>query len=167
MRRRGFTLLEVTLVMAVTALAATIVLPRLVDATRAPVDVAARRLTDALAFGRARAILTGTPMRLVLDLDRRRWALGRPGRAPGSIELADVPAPPLGPPTALPDGVAVRRIVTGDTASAPTGMVVVDLAPDGDPLPVRIELADDAGHAATVLVPPALARPSIGAGGRS
>jgi hypothetical protein len=42
--------------------------------------------------------------------------------------------------------------------------VVIDLHPDGDALPVEIALRGRAGHGATVLVPPAIARPLVLAG---
>ena len=160
MRARGFTLIEVTVVLAVLALAATLLLPRLDAGERATVDGAARRLADAIGFGRTRAILGGTPMRLVLDLDARRWALGRPGQAPGDLAATEpAAAPPLGPPTALPPGVRVRTVASGDTPTLRDGVAVLDLLPEGDALAVRIELGDAHGHTAAVVVPPASGRP--------
>jgi hypothetical protein len=34
-------------------------------------------------------------------------------------------------------------------------VVALDFDPAGDPLPARLDLADDRGHAASVVVPPA------------
>src|SRR5439155_618395 len=83
--RRGFTLLELVVTLAVIALGATLVLPRLGDARGLALAAAARRLADTVAYGRDRAILGGRPMRLVLDLDRGRWELGTPGRDPETV----------------------------------------------------------------------------------
>ena len=88
--------------LAVIALGATLVLPRLGDARGLALAAAARRLADTVAYGRDRAILGGRPMRLVLDLE-----------------------------------------------------------PDGDALPARIDLADGSGRRAGVVVPPAGGRPRV------
>ena len=150
MRRRGFTLLEITVVLAIVALAARILLPRLADTDRVALDGAARRLVDGVAFGRERAILGGTPMRLVLDLDAGRWRVGRPGRA--AAEVRD-DAGPGGGPVTLPERVRVARATVGDGSALRAGVAVLDFAPEGDGLPARVELADGRGRTRSVVVP--------------
>jgi len=155
---RGFTLLELVVTLAVIALGATLVLPRLGDARGLALAAAARRLADTVAYGRDRAILGGRPMRLVLDLDRGRWELGTPGRDPATV----VPdASPTGRGGVLPAGVRLAAVTAGGTPAASGGIAALDLEPDGDALPARIDLADGSGRRAGVVVPPAGGRPRV------
>jgi general secretion pathway protein H len=140
-RRAGFTLLELLVVLAVIVIAAGLLMPRLDGLGALGVDAAARRLADAAALARDRAILGGRTAHLRLDLDAARWTLDGETRQ-------------LGPRVRL-HGVTV--------AGAPivrSGTVTLDFDPAGS-LPARIDLADDRGHAATVVVPPAPARPRV------
>ena len=150
------TLLELVVTLAVLALAGTLVLPRLVDRDGLALGAAAARLRDALGFGRERAILGGSRWQLVVDVDAGRWALGRP-TADGGLES---PAGPLAAPVTLPPSVRVRGVQAGG-AEVRGGTAVVALSPEGDALPVRIELADDRGHVASVVLPPAVARAEV------
>ncbi|TMA69075.1 MAG: type II secretion system protein GspH [Deltaproteobacteria bacterium] len=156
--RRGFTLLELVVTLAVIALAAGLVLPRLGDARGLELGAAARRLADTLAYARDRAILGGRPMRLVLDLDRGRWDLGTPARDPVAV-IADFS--PLGRGAVLPAGVRLAAVTAGGTPAATRGIAALDLEPDGDALPARIDLADASGRRASVVVPPAGGRPVV------
>jgi prepilin-type N-terminal cleavage/methylation domain-containing protein len=158
--RRAFTLLEVTVVLAVIALATSLLLPHRGPLEALTVEAAARRLADAIALGREQAILGGAPRRLGLDPDTGRWVLGRPGREAGAVvraEAADLPA------GQLPQGVRVTTAASGGAALR-GARFVLDLRPDGDPFPARLELADAHGHRAVVLVPPGSGRPTVLAG---
>src|SRR2546429_859166 len=73
-RPRGFTLLELVVALAVIALSAGLVLPRLDDITGRRLDAGARRLADSLAYARDRAILGRPP-----TPPRRRLPRGRRG----------------------------------------------------------------------------------------
>src|SRR5262245_27991781 len=84
--RGAFTLLEVTVVLAVVALAAGLLLPRLVDVDGVRVDAAARRLVDGIAFGRERAIRGGTTLRRVVGREARRWGAGTGWRGTARYE---------------------------------------------------------------------------------
>ena len=152
------------MVVAVVALAAMVVVPRVGVVRGVVVEVAARRLADGIAFARERAILGGTTMRLLVDIDGGRWQVGRPGREPGTLAPAGDEAPPLGRATPLPAGVHMRGVAVGGALPVRAGTVALDLRPDGDALPVRIDLSDGRGHVATVAVPPARARPLVLAG---
>jgi type II secretory pathway pseudopilin PulG len=153
----GTTLLELVVTLAVLALAATLALPRLVDRGGLALDAAAAGLRDALGFGRERAILGGARWRLVVDVDAGRWAIGRPG-PDGGLEA---PAGPLAAPVTLPRPVRVVAVRAGGGPEVRNGTAVVELAPDGDPLPVRIDLGDGRGRVASVVLPPAAARAEV------
>ena len=131
----GVSLLEVVVVLGVLALMAGIAVPRLPGVGATAVEVAARRLADAAAVGRDGAILSGRPVRLVLDLDAGRWTLGRESAA-------------------LPPGVRLRAVASGaDVVRA--GLAALTFDPAGDPLPVWVDLADGRGHGARVVLPAA------------
>ena len=127
--------------LAVIVLAAGFVLPRFGDLGTLAVDAAARRLAEAITLARERAILGGRPMRLVLDLDAGRWALASAGREEE--------------PATLPPRVRLRGVTTDGATPVAAGLVTLDLDPAGDALAARVDLADDRGHAASVVVPPA------------
>ena len=151
------TLLELVVTLAVLALAATLAAPRLLDRGVEREPAAATQLRDALGFGRERAILGGARWQLVVDVDAGRWAIGRP-KAGGGL---DAPAGPLATPVTLPPTVRVRGVRAGGGVEIRSGTAVVSLSPDGDPLPVRIELGDDRGRASSVVLPPATARAEV------
>ena len=144
--------------LAVIALAAGLVLPRLGDVRGYALGATARHLAETVAYARDRAILGGRPMRLVLDLDGGRWELGTPGRDPATV-VAD--ASPTGRGGVLPTGVRLAAVIAGGTPAASGGIAALDLEPDGDALPARIDLADGSGRRASVVVPPAGGRPVV------
>jgi len=151
------TLLELVVTLAVLALAAALAAPRLLDRGGLALDAAAAQLRDALGFGRERAILGGARWQLVVDVDAGRWAIGRP-KAGGGL---DAPVGPLATPVTLPPTVRVRGVRAGGGVEIRSGTAVVSLSPDGDPLPVRIELGDDRGRVSSVVLPPATARAEV------
>ena len=151
------TLLEVVVTLAIVALAATLILPRLPDRGELALDAAAAELRDALGFGRERAILGGARWRLLVDVDAGRWTLGR-GTADGRLEAQ---AGPLASPVALPPPVRVLRVSAPGAPEARGGTAIVDLSPEWDALPVRIELGDDRGHVRSVVLAPAVARAEV------
>jgi type II secretion system protein H len=130
----GFTLLEVVVVLAIFALAAGIVLPRLGDLGARRLEDAARRLADAATLARERAILGGAPTVLVLDLDRGRWR---------AEDTASVP---------LPSGVRFRDVVTPDGVRAWRGALDLAFDATGD-ASARVDLADANGRVASVVLP--------------
>jgi len=139
----GFTLLELSVVLAIVALAATLLVPTLRDVGALRIDAAARRLAEALGVARDGAILGGTPATVVLDLDRGRWTAGTDESA------------------TLPVGVRLRAVVRTDAPAVFAGVVTLDLDPAGDARATRIELADDRGRAAAVVVPSGSGRVAV------
>ncbi len=149
-RRRAFTLLEVTVALAVVVLAARLLLPRLADLDAVALDTAARQLADAIAFGRERAVLGGAPMRLVLAADGGGAAVGRPTPTGVGSDRRTI---------TLPARARVHAVTIGDLPARTP--VAIDFAPEGDALPVHLELRDARGRAARVLVPPGSGRARV------
>ncbi len=67
--RAGFTLIELMAVVAIMMLIFGLGLPRLAASPWAALDAEAERLAQTLRFARQRAIMTGTPHRLLIDLE--------------------------------------------------------------------------------------------------
>jgi len=151
------TLLELIVTLAILTLAAGLIVPRLPDRGALALDAAAAELRDALGFGRERAILGGARWRLVVDVDRGRWALGRQ-RPDGGL---DASPGPLASPVTVPAPVRVLAVRAAGGPEVRGGTAIVDLSPEGDALPVRIELGDDRGRVRSVVLAPAVARAEV------
>jgi hypothetical protein len=153
----------VTVALAILGVAASLVLPRLTPPDALALGASARRLADGLRYARDRAILGGSPMRVVLDLDASRWIMGRPGREAAAVEAG---AAPLERTVSLPRGVRLRAVTIGSGPAVRAGSIALELSPAGDALPVRIDLADERGRALAVLLPPACGRAAVLDGAR-
>lgn len=94
MRRRGFTLIELLAVIAIFAMLAAIALPNLGVTQSRRVRESARRLAFSLEFTRQRAVMTGTPHRVLMDLDHGSYWIE--GWLSGEQEL-ELDADPLDP----------------------------------------------------------------------
>jgi type II secretion system protein H len=106
MRTRGFTLLELLLVLAIIALAVGVLIPRLPDVAGVELRQSARRLAGAARYAADQAAVRKTTFRLAFDFKQRAYriefldrenvwrpdptTLGRPVRLPGDIRLAAV-----------------------------------------------------------------------------
>jgi type II secretion system protein H len=138
--RRGFTLLELVVALAVVALAAGILLPRLVDLGPFELDAAARRLADTLTLARERAVLRAVPAHVALDLASGVWTTDEAGSA------------------TLPARVHVRAVSANGGTVREGGVATIRLDPAGDALPARVDLVHDGGAVASVVLPPAVGR---------
>ena len=130
----GFTLVEILVALAIAALAATILMPRIGDVGGVRLEGAARRLAEAVTLARERAILGGVPGVVVVDLEAGRWTAGE--------ESASLPG-------------GIRFLGTGES------VVRVELDPAGDPGALRFELVDQRGHGASVVLPAGGARATV------
>lgn len=71
--QRGFTLLEITLVMAILGIALGVIVPRFRDPSQAELHAQSRRLVMTFRLLRSEAVLHGTPFHLNFDLDQGRY----------------------------------------------------------------------------------------------
>jgi prepilin-type N-terminal cleavage/methylation domain-containing protein len=131
----GFTLLEMLVALAISVLAATLLMPRIGDVGTLRVDGAARRFAEAVTLARERAILGGVPGEIVVDVEGGRWTAGEESAS-------------------LPEGVRFR--------GAGESPVRVDLDPAGDVGAMRFELVDERGRSASVLLPAGGGRATVG-----
>lgn len=71
--QQGFTLLEITLVIAILGIALGVIVPRFRDPGQAELQAQSRRLVMTFRLLRSEAVLHGTPFRLNFDLDQGRY----------------------------------------------------------------------------------------------
>jgi prepilin-type N-terminal cleavage/methylation domain-containing protein len=162
---RGFTLIELTAVVAVVVMLYALVLPNLGLGSRRALDGEAEVLRADLELARQRAIATGTPHRLAIDLDLDRVHLERFEPAPPPSAEARDPREPvdLSPPRPaegrfepLPTRQGRGRrldeevfVASIETPEGPVnhGIVGLGFFQDGSATPARIRLANADGDA--------------------
>jgi len=96
-RSAGFSLIEVLAVLVIFALLAGVVLPNFGIRGARILDEESKRLASSLEFARQRAVMTGKPHRLILDLDRRTYQIEAFGPPP-DVELAEAELAETAPP---------------------------------------------------------------------
>lgn len=69
---KGFTLLELLVVIAVLAFVTALAVPRLGGSTAAEMDAAVRVISSGLRHARSEAVTRGEPVRVVVDLENKR-----------------------------------------------------------------------------------------------
>lgn len=176
-RRTGFTLLELTAVVVIMVLLLGMVLPSLGLGSRRALDGEVEGLRADLELARQRAIATGTPHRLTLDLDDasyhlERWATAREESAPEEEPAPNTrrPAIDLRPPRAAGgafEALSIRqgrpRILDSDVfiasvetaeGEADQGTASVEFFEDGSATPAVIRLQTLAGEAVELEVLP-------------
>jgi type II secretion system protein H len=181
-RDPGFTLIEVIAVVAIFALLVAVVAPNLGRLSGRTLRGAADDLASRLELARQRAVVTGVPHRLWIDLDqatyRLEWlvgdaeAAGEPEAAapPEELDLrGDAPLPLeaprdttrafrplpglLGRDELLADSLAFRGVET-PAGLSDTGEATIEFAPDGTSDATSVVLDDESGHALVIDVLP-------------
>jgi general secretion pathway protein H len=166
--RRGFTLIELLAVLLIMGLVAGLVLPNLSLRSDRVVLGVAEDLAADLAFTRQRAVATGRPHRVAIDLDTAAWwleewpdepspALLAPAPETGARREVQLAAPvslvqdfrPLasgfGRPRALPEGVEFASIETLAAGPVLAGQVALVFEADGSADPALLTLANEEG----------------------
>jgi len=158
----GFTLIEIMAVMLLIALLATFLLPDFGILSRVKLRHEAETLGATLELARARAVMTGKPHRMVLDLDARRYHLewevetldeplsnagsefAPPPRlmAAPSAERSFEPIPTQsGRATSLEEPISFEEIETSEGVLS-QGSVYILFNRDGTTVPTTIYLTD-------------------------
>jgi type II secretion system protein H len=179
--RRGFTLVELLAVLVIFGLLAMIALPNLGIRSSRMLDEEARRLAASLEFARQRAVMTGVPHRVLVDLDQAAYRVewyGRPdgeeaapAEASGPLGASAAAArPALSPPAAterefeplagtlgevaeLDEAVHFAAIETGE-GTFEQGTVQIVFERNGTSDPAAVVLESDGGRRVSLYVAP-------------
>ena len=164
MRRAGFTLLEIVIVVGLIGLLTVVLMPSFGSFSRA-LDNAGSTVKADLRYTSQRAIATGRLHRWIIDLDEQLFRVEvqqdlreqQETQLPTHAELLDL-APPQRAYEYLPvnnttgdwrwlgeDGVMVERLTIGED-EYDEGVVSIAFAGDGGADPAEIELADEYGY---------------------
>jgi prepilin-type N-terminal cleavage/methylation domain-containing protein len=167
---RAFTLIELLAVLFIMTLVLGITLPNLSLRTNRAALAGAEDLGARLGFARQRAVATGSPHRLVLDLDAGAyWLESIPEPPPPEAALALAPLPPgvqrevslsapppaqaefvplagpFGRPRPLPDDVFVTSVETLAAGAVSSGQIALEFAPDGSADPAHFVIENEDG----------------------
>jgi len=158
-QERGFTLLELSLVLALIGLLATLIVPRLDVIGGAELDNITRRIAHRVRYLREDAARRNLWVRMVFDPATQTlrmeegistdegWAF-----LPGEGRLYQ--------PLTIPENLQLRLLGPGVRPTA-AGMSSLVFAADGFADPGTLEVSDDSGRAVLVLIEPARTRPRI------
>jgi prepilin-type N-terminal cleavage/methylation domain-containing protein len=165
-QQRAFTLIELLAVLLIMALVIGVTLPNLSLRSERVVLDAAQRFAASLAYTRQRAVATGTPHRVVIDLDAAAWWIevwpeqasvfeAPPPSVPGAAPEVQLDAPqrgnhdyqplggPQGRPRFLAEGVRFDAIETLAAGAVASGQVELIFEGDGTADPARLLLINE------------------------
>jgi prepilin-type N-terminal cleavage/methylation domain-containing protein len=156
---RGFTLLELSLVLALAGLLLTLILPRVGLIGSAALDSSTRQLSARLRFLREEAARRGTWVRVVFDPAERSYQAEILTQTTSGPQFVSDPSP-LYRRVHLPQSIGLDIAGPGRTATG-DGRPAAILHPDGFADPVVIYLDDGAGREQSIVVDPTSFRPVI------
>lgn len=159
----GFTLLELSVVLLVFGIAASVLAPRLRDREGLVLSASAAKLATTARYLYDEAAYRRVPMRLNLDLDRQAWFVTVLGGEPDDPEFVPIDSP-LAKPTVLPDAVAFRDVVLPTLGTVTAGVVFAQFSPDGWADPLVVHLRSRNGDQATMAIEPLTGRTRVAEG---
>jgi type II secretion system protein H len=140
---RGFTLIELSLVLLIIGVLLTLAVPRLGLIGEARLDAAGDKLAATLSYLHDEAALRGRIYRVRFDLDRESWAVD--AQAPygeGDIHDGFVAVwDPFAEPTQYQDGLQLTVVATASSRAA-SGTADVFFMPEAGPGGVTVTLSD-------------------------
>jgi type II secretion system protein H len=152
-RARGFTLIEITLVLLIIGVLLSLAAPKLSLLGQARLDASARRLAAMISYLNDEAALRGRVYRLTLELDESRYTIetqapyARGEIAEGFVTEWD----PYAEPTELPLGIRIVRVESADRAAL-AGPEALYFLPEGGADTTTITLEGDDGRRLDVWV---------------
>jgi prepilin-type N-terminal cleavage/methylation domain-containing protein len=161
---RGFTLLELAIVIFIMALMFTMVVPYTGAYRKAQLKSQARRLAGRASYLFDEASAQKVFLRLVFDLDRQVYRVMR-------LDPHAIPIPTFGPdrssagaPVTMPPAVAIRDVTVGDLGTFDAGTVATQFYPEGYVDATLIHMVDLSGHVLTLAFNPVTGRVMIADG---
>jgi len=151
---RGFTLLEIVIVVAVLALFVGIAVPRLPDITGTRIHQNARKISTAIQVGRSRAVSLRRYYRVDMDLETSSVSLSYFG--PEGVYIPDDEVRPV----TLKEGIIADVVNSGD-GKILEGTGSVRISPRGFMEPALIHIRDNQDRVVTVAPSPVSGRVRI------
>ncbi len=142
----GFTLLELVVVLALLALAAALVVPRLPSMQESRLRASARQLSAQLRYLDERAVAGKIPYRLRVNLDEQKIDVVRKN----AIGEEVLPEDPFLLRSPLQEGIIVRDLRTERLGTISSGTVSISYGPGGLSESLLIHLAIPGGSNITV-----------------
>jgi len=142
--QKGFTLLELILVMVIIAVSMGLVLPRLPDIAGMKIDRGARKIGMIIKLTRERAVALRRYYRLEIDFDASTLTASYFG--PENIYVEDEDLRVL----ELPESVRITDIVTAGGGKDAEGSAWIHFSPKGMIEPSAIHLTDNSDQVKTV-----------------
>jgi type II secretion system protein H len=148
---RGFTLIELMVVIVILAFAASVVYPRLSGglAERERLRASVNQLAAVVSYGRDQAAATQQALVLTLDMDHSVYDLA------GATQDGTIAGGGAGVHVALAEGVTFRSISLTGSPDQPGKLVRLRFTPDGwaDPAVIQLAGADGAVHSIVITAP--------------
>lgn len=157
---RGFTLLELAIVLFIMGLMITLVMPHISGFRSARLRSEARRLAGRAAYLYDRASADKVVLRLTFDLDSDSYSVSR--LDPYAAQPVFLPDPEPGfAPVMLPAGVRLRDVTVEGTGTLTRGTVNCFFYPEGYVDATIVHLADESGAILTLSFNPMTGRVGV------
>ncbi len=157
---RGFTMLEIAVVLFIIGLVISMALPRFAAIRSAHLKSEARRLAGRASYLYSRAMSDKVVLRLTFDMDSDSYAVSR--LDPYSVKPIFAPDTEPGfAPVLLPAGVRLRDVFIDGTGAVTRGTANCFFYPEGYVDATFVHLVDDSGTVFTLRFNPLTGRVSI------
>lgn len=150
---KGFTLLELSLVLFIIGLLVTVLVPRLGGLESARLEASAKRLAALVRYLSGEAAFRGQTYRIQYDLDQHRYGVQMltPSQETKTF-VAD--KSPMAQSVQLPTNITFADIRVPGIGRVNTGQVFTHFYPQGYTDPTVIHLRDQQSRTITVIIPP-------------
>ena len=149
---RGFTLLELAVVLLIIGLLVTVAVPRFTDLTGTRLESSARRLAALVRYLSGEAAFRSHLYRLHYDLDQQSYWVTVLTTAQNAAEFITDDAP-LSRPVQLPPSIVFADVQVPDVGRVNRGQVYTHFYPHGYIDPTVIHLRDQSSRVLTVVIP--------------
>ena len=131
--RRGFTLIELMVVIVILGIIATVIAPNIDRISpKYSLRAGAREIASTIEHCRSQSALTGETYSIVYDLDQMRYWILLPVKMDEYGQPSEEDREPVRPPRLLPTGVKIVDVTTLDNENHTDGEVQIDFSPFGN-----------------------------------